>query len=79
MEMRLTSKGQVTIPKQFRDALGIFPDSAVTFRLENGKLIVEKAASSSSASQRMTQALSGKGSVRLSTDEIMRLTRGDEE
>ena len=37
--MRVTSKGQVTIPKEVRDKLGIHPGSEVGFR-EDGQLIV---------------------------------------
>ncbi len=36
MSVSVTSKGQVTIPKKVRDALGITPGSKVDFNLENG-------------------------------------------
>jgi AbrB family looped-hinge helix DNA binding protein len=36
MAVSVTSKGQVTIPKKVRDALGITPGSKVDFYLENG-------------------------------------------
>ena len=36
MTVSVTSKGQVTIPKKVRDALGITPGSKVAFELEGG-------------------------------------------
>ncbi len=39
--MRVTSKGQVTIPKEVRDALGIEPGANVGFREEEGKIVLE--------------------------------------
>ncbi|MBI2954298.1 MAG: AbrB/MazE/SpoVT family DNA-binding domain-containing protein [Chloroflexi bacterium] len=38
----ITSKGQVTIPKRIRDALGIGPGSEVEFQLEAGKVILRR-------------------------------------
>jgi antitoxin PrlF len=40
----LTSKGQVTIPKEIRDALGLAPGDRILFRVkENGEVVVEVA------------------------------------
>lgn len=39
--MRVTEKGQVTIPKPIRDKLGIGPGSEVEFILRNGEVVVE--------------------------------------
>jgi len=41
--MQVTDKGQVTIPKRLRDAAGILPGSRVSFTLEGGKIIIQKA------------------------------------
>ena len=38
--MRVTSKGQVTIPRDLRELVGIEPNSEVVFTVENGKLVV---------------------------------------
>ena len=40
--MRVTSKGQVTIPKKVREALGIGPKSEVDFVEENGRVYLGK-------------------------------------
>ncbi|CDM24286.1 hypothetical protein BN940_09126 [Castellaniella defragrans 65Phen] len=41
--MQVTEKGQVTIPKRLREAAGILPGSQVSFALEGGKIIIQKA------------------------------------
>lgn len=38
----VTSKGQVTLPKQIRDALGIVPGTEVEFAVEEGRVILRK-------------------------------------
>jgi AbrB family looped-hinge helix DNA binding protein len=39
----LTSKGQVTIPKEIRDELGLKPHDKIRFSLENGHAVLRKA------------------------------------
>lgn len=39
----ITSKGQVTIPKAVREALGLRPNDKVRFSLENGHVVLRKA------------------------------------
>jgi antitoxin PrlF len=72
----MTSKGQVTIPKRLRDYLGLKPGMDVAFDLEcSGKVVIlpgKKRPKSRFAKFR------GTATAGLSTDEIMRLTRGDE-
>ena len=71
--MRVTEKGQVTIPLEVRRALGIHPGSDVQFQLEeNGaRLLVDQ----QRAAGEITR-MRGAGSGELSTDEILALTRG---
>jgi AbrB family looped-hinge helix DNA binding protein len=39
----LTSKAQVTIPKQVRDALGLRPGDRASFRIKaNGEVVIER-------------------------------------
>lgn len=72
--MRVTSKGQVTIPKDVRQRLGITPGSDVEFELDErgARLIRAKA----SHGELIVRGMVGRGDVSLSTDEIMALTRG---
>ena len=39
----LTSKGQVTIPKEIRDELGLKPSDKILFSLEDGHLTLRRA------------------------------------
>ena len=75
--MRVTEKGQVTIPKEFRDALGIGPGTEVEFERRKDVLVVRKAKSSPGRGARLAERLRGRGDVEMTTDEIMALTRAD--
>lgn len=73
--MRVTTKGQVTIPQPIREKLGIVPSSEVEFVEENSKVyIVKKKGSGTKA--RVFRKLRGIASVKMSTDAILNLTRG---
>ncbi|MGA3080493.1 MAG: AbrB/MazE/SpoVT family DNA-binding domain-containing protein [Terracidiphilus sp.] len=77
--MQITSKGQVTIPQQVRLRLGLLPHTEVEFELADDHARIRKARPSGGASARAQAALHvlrGSASSRLSTDEIMGLTRG---
>ncbi|HEX7758090.1 MAG TPA: AbrB/MazE/SpoVT family DNA-binding domain-containing protein [Caulobacteraceae bacterium] len=78
MSTTVTSKGQVTIPKPVRDRLGIRPGNAVNFELAaDGRVVlikVEDGAVGPPVSR--FEALRGRAGAGLSTDEIMKLTRG---
>lgn len=74
--MRVTSKGQVTIPREVRKRLGITPGSEVDFELdERGARLVR--ARTGQGTQVVEQML-GRGTVEMTTDEIMALTRGED-
>ncbi len=45
MRVKTSSKGQVVIPKEIRDALGIKPGSILNVRVEGKKIILEPASS----------------------------------
>jgi antitoxin PrlF len=78
MATKLTSKGQVTIPKPVRDYLGIEPGSDVNFRrAADGSIVIEKADGTRPPS-RFTK-LVGSAGPGLTTDELMELLRGDPE
>ena len=74
--MRVTSKGQVTIPIIIRDKLGLAARSEVEFRvLSDGKVCLTKV-DEHQAARRTREEDERQGDYRLSTDEIMKLTRG---
>jgi AbrB family looped-hinge helix DNA binding protein len=75
--MNVTSKGQVTIPIAMREQLGILPNTRVEFRLRGQEIVLRKVESDRRRGREIVGRLRGKGSSKLSTDEILRLTRGD--
>ena len=76
MATKVTSKGQVTIPKPVRDLLGIEPGSHVEFRrAADGGIVIEKADHPRPKSR--LAELRGIAGPGLTTDEIMALTRGE--
>lgn len=75
--MRITNKGQVTIPLAVRHATGLLPNCEVEFEIRGKQVLMRKAAKQPRRGERIVQHLRGRGSVRMSTDEIMALTRGE--
>ncbi len=74
--MRITSKGQVTIPQQIREKLGLLPATEVEFVIEGTAVRIRRA--SRALQTRGTEVvgrLRGRASTTMSTDEIMKLTR----
>ncbi len=78
--MRITSKGQVTIPHEIREAAGLLPHTDVEFRLDDDGVRIVKADRAGRRPDRgrlLVDGMRGRGNRRLTTDEIMALTRGD--
>ena len=75
--MRVTSKGQVTIPLAIREKLNIKPASSVDFKIaEDGRVYIVKVENPEEKPNRFAK-LRGAGTVKMTTDQIMELTRGD--
>jgi AbrB family looped-hinge helix DNA binding protein len=77
--MRITTKGQVTIPREIRDELGLLPNTEVTFDVVDGAARLRKArrgAKPSRGDGLVAQLRSVRPSNKLTTDEIMALMRG---
>lgn len=75
--MRVTSKGQVTIPRNIRQKLGIVPQSEVEFVIEGNTVLLKTTELVGSRGKRLVDSLRGRATVRMTTDEIMALTRGE--
>jgi len=73
--MRITSKGQVTIPKNMRDRFGLQPETEVEFVAEGNALRLVHASGSQRGSK-LVKKMRGMATSGMSTDEIMALTRG---
>jgi AbrB family looped-hinge helix DNA binding protein len=81
MATTVTTKGQVTIPKEVRDLLGIIPGSGVTFEVaDDGRVLLSKAGSRARTARPPSRfaKLRGTATAGLSTDEIMSLIRADD-
>ena len=73
--MRVTRKGQVTIPLAIRERVGILPDTEVEFSVRGDTVILRKASCRGRRGGRLVQAMRGRATAGLTTDEIMALTR----
>lgn len=71
--MRVTTKGQVTIPRGVREALGISPETEIDFVEDEGRFYIVKTDEPPVTGR--LKKLRGIATVKMSTDEIMNLTR----
>ncbi|MEI6226058.1 MAG: AbrB/MazE/SpoVT family DNA-binding domain-containing protein [Deltaproteobacteria bacterium] len=78
--MRITSKGQVTIPQAFREKAGLLPGTEVEFDFDGGAVLIRRAQAPATPGRgaRIVELLRGSATIRMTTDEIMALTRGED-
>lgn len=82
--MRVTSKGQVTIPRDLRERAGIAPNSNVLFALENGRIVIipgEPVGDVEEAARmehflRVLDRLESTGDMDLKAEDVLAETRG---
>ena len=74
--MRVTTKGQVTIPQHIREKLGIVPATEVEFVEEKDRVYIVKKKNSGNRNNKFRK-LRGVATIKMTTDEIMALTRKD--
>ena len=76
--MKVTTKGQVTIPQHIRERLGLLPNTDVEWELRDGSAVLQKASGARGRrGQALVEQMRGRGTVKMTTDEIMALTRGE--
>lgn len=75
--MKVAAKGQVTIPIKFREKMGIVPGDEILFSIERGKLYLQKI-TGEGRGEILVRKISNQGSIKMTTDEIMALTRGND-
>jgi AbrB family looped-hinge helix DNA binding protein len=79
--MRITSKGQVTIPIEIRERLGLLPGTVVSFEVDATSVRISKAEGDESRGWAIVEHLRSSArhaiSTGMTTDEIMALTRGE--
>jgi AbrB family looped-hinge helix DNA binding protein len=76
--MRITSKGQVTIPAEIREQAGLLPHTEVDFEFDGKTVRIVRAHNrkKDGRGSRLIAHLRGRGDVAMSTDAVMALTRG---
>jgi AbrB family looped-hinge helix DNA binding protein len=74
--MRITQKGQVTIPQDIRERLGLLPYSEVEFELDGDSVRLRKARRTQTRGDGLLARARGAATTRLTTDDILALTRG---
>jgi AbrB family looped-hinge helix DNA binding protein len=75
--MRITSKGQVTIPIEVREKMGLLPNTEVEFQIQGNTVRLKKKAGASSGRPRdLIHRMRKKATVEMTTDQILALTRG---
>ena len=78
MSTTLTIKGQVTIPKQIRDALGLKPGMPVDFAVnDDGQVVIRPTEGSPRRMSDRFEAVRGKADVKWRTEDLMALLRGE--
>ena len=77
--MRMTSKGQVTIPVAFRDKLGLLPWAEVEFELDGDSVRVRRKAGTKLRGRRLLDAMrrAPRPKPGMTTDQLMAMTRGE--
>jgi len=69
---KVTKKGQVTIPKKIREAVGIKPGSEVSFQIRNGECVLRKVVRSDAFGK-----WTGYLKIKKPTDQIIKELRGE--
>ena len=78
--MRITSKGQVTIPKAIREKAGLLPETEVEFGIDGGRVIISRIQGrpgKSRGDRIVDQLRRHPGDIDMTTDEILALMRGE--
>jgi AbrB family looped-hinge helix DNA binding protein len=76
--MRITSKGQVTIPVDIRERAGLLPETEVEFDFDGKLVTIRKVRRTERPGRgaRMVARLRRQGDIKMTTDETMALMRG---
>jgi AbrB family looped-hinge helix DNA binding protein len=79
--MRITSKGQITIPQDIRERAGLMPgtDVAITYDGRTVEIVKTKKTNRPTRGEQIVQRMRGTATakLRMTTDEIIKLMRGE--
>jgi AbrB family looped-hinge helix DNA binding protein len=78
LTMKITTKGQVTIPLAVRERHGLLPGTEVQFVDDGEQVTLRKAPGSARRGSRLVDHLRGRATTSMTTDQIMALCRGDD-
>jgi len=75
--MRITSKGQVTIPAYIREKAGLLPNTEVEFEFDGKVVQIVKARKTAKPGRgaKLIEQLRGTATLKMTTDQILALTR----
>lgn len=76
--MKITSKGQVTIPQEMRARYGLHPQTEVEFATGDGGVMIRPARTKKGRFREWISKARGSATVKMTTDEAMQLTRGED-
>jgi len=76
--MRITSKGQVTIPQRLRLKFGLLPNTEAAFEETDGGVLIRPMLSKRALIEQRLRDARGVADSGLGTDDVMQLTRGDD-
>ena len=75
--MKVTTKGNITISKNIRDQLGMLPGTEVEIAVDGNSVRILPSAQKISRGAALIQHMTGLGTVEITTDEMLALTRGE--
>lgn len=75
--MRISEDCKVRIPVAIMDKLGLMPGTNLEFSVFCNRLIVKKAKVQDRCGKAIVESIKGRATNRITTDDIMRRTRGD--
>ena len=76
--MKITEKGQVTIPQRLRQAYGLLPNTEVIFEAGEDCVVLRSRLSRRALVRERIRRARGAGTGNRTTDDIMHMTRGED-
>lgn len=73
--MKITEKGQVTIPIDIRRKMGLLPHTEVEFVISGEDVVLRRSSQTRRCGTELISAMRGRATRRMTTDQIMALTR----
>lgn len=78
---QITEKGQITIPAEIRRKFGLLPHTEAEVIVKDGEVVIRQKPGGMNRGRWIAEQLRGrlKGKTDLTTEEIMAMTRGDDD